>query len=139
MKIGIIGCTKTKAKQPCEAQEMYSGSTLFNLKRQYAEKYLDDWMVLSTKYGLILKDKIIEPYELCLETHSQSESTSIMLMNKDHIRGWKAKVGSQILALNAVPVYLASKPYWIDLPRGETPLANKRFGSQIKWLKDRII
>jgi len=134
MRIGIIGCTKTKAKQPCEAQEMYSGSTLFKLKRLYADQYLDDWMILSSKYGLITKDKVIEPYELCLYKFN---NTSIV-MNKEHLRGWRAKVGSQILALNSTIVYLVSKEYWTGLPRGETPLLNMRFGTQIKWLKDRV-
>ena len=136
MRLGLINCSKTKADRSCKAKEMYSGSTSFNLKVKYAEKYLDDWMILSTKYGVIDKDRIIEPYELCLTTHRNSEKTSIKIMNKDHIRKWKIHVRSQILSLRASIVYLTSKPYWEDLPEGETPLVGMKFANQLKWLKE---
>ena len=136
MKLGLISCSKTKASLPCKAKEMHCRSTSFNLKVKYAEKHLDDWMILSTKYGVIDKDRIIEPYELCLSTHRYSEKRSVIVMNKDHIRKWKTYVSSQILSLRASIVYLTSKPYWEDLPKGETPLNGMKFGEQLKWLKE---
>ena len=140
MKIGIVGCSKTKAEQSCKAKDMFRGSTSFRYRVKYAEKYLDDWMVLSAKYGLIHKDKIIDPYSLTLPNKNGTRNPIYHkepILDSEYMNGWNAVVTKQIFSLKAIPVYLAGKSYWQGLPRGETPLLNMRFGTQLKWLKER--
>lgn len=67
MKIALISCTKLKEEFPCEAKKLYSKSTLFNKAVSYIEANdYDDWYVLSAKYGLLSKDKVVEPYDVTL-------------------------------------------------------------------------
>lgn len=63
MKIALIACCKKKKESQCRACEMYQ-STLFKLSYKYAEKTgCDEIYILSAKYGLLDKDKIIAPYD----------------------------------------------------------------------------
>jgi cytoplasmic iron level regulating protein YaaA (DUF328/UPF0246 family) len=64
--IGLISCTKRKQKYPCKASEMYSASNLFNKAYTYCKKSYDQVAILSAKYGLLLPDDPIKPYNLTL-------------------------------------------------------------------------
>jgi len=70
MKLGLVSCTKSKRKSASKAHEMYSPSNLFNKAYQYATKNYDVVVILSAKYGLLLPDDEIEPYDLTLKTMS---------------------------------------------------------------------
>ena len=61
----FISCCKQKKSYACPAKELYT-STLFNLQYTYAEYRADHIYILSAKYGLLLPEQIIEPYELKL-------------------------------------------------------------------------
>ena len=70
MKLGLVSCSKSKRNYSCKACEMYSPSTLFKKAYQYAIKNYDVVTILSAKYGLLLPDDEIEPYDLTLKTMS---------------------------------------------------------------------
>ena len=67
----LVGCVKTKVEFPTEAGKLYI-SPLFKKTVRFiqAEPECDDWFILSAKYGLIEKTKIIAPYELTLNSFS---------------------------------------------------------------------
>lgn len=71
MRVGLIGCSKQKLNHAAPAQELYVGP-LFQLCKQWITKRTGDhgrcqeWAILSAKYGLVMPDQIIEPYDLCL-------------------------------------------------------------------------
>ena len=67
MKLGLISCTKSKQTYPCPAAEMYQPSNLFRKAYSYATKCYDQICILSAKYGLLLPEDHIEPYELTLK------------------------------------------------------------------------
>jgi len=58
----IIGCSKSKTKAPTKAIECYSISPQFRLCKSIAEQLKADIVILSSKYGFLNPDTLIEPY-----------------------------------------------------------------------------
>lgn len=85
MKIGLISCTKKKKSYSCEAEELYSKSSLFRYALKYCKKHYDKVYILSAKYGLINLHQKIEPYDKTLNT-----------MNKKERKEWAEKTASQL-------------------------------------------
>ena len=71
--LGLISCTKSKQSYPCKATEMYSASDLFKKAYFYAVKNYDFVAILSAKYGLLLPEDKIEPYDLTLNDMDSSD------------------------------------------------------------------
>ena len=70
--IALIGCTSQKKDTLCKAEEMYSPSNYFNLRLEYARLLKIQYIyILSAKYGLIERDKMILPYNLNLKETSK--------------------------------------------------------------------
>lgn len=66
MKIALISCVKTKKNYSCPGKEMFISSELFRLSYEYASRVADKIYILSTKYGLLDENTIIDPYERTL-------------------------------------------------------------------------
>lgn len=64
-KIILIGCGKLKRDNICAARDLYCGS-LFDSRRQYAERQIAPWLILSAKHGLLNPDTIVSPYDLVI-------------------------------------------------------------------------
>jgi hypothetical protein len=61
---------------PAGAKDAYTG-ILFRLNRAYAERYGNDWMILSAKYGFIAPNFVIpESYEVTFNRRRSSPITS---------------------------------------------------------------
>ena len=73
MKLGLVSCTKSKRDYPCKAYQMYYPSNLFTKAYGYAKRNYDIATILSAKYGLLLPDDEIEPYDLTLKTMSRQK------------------------------------------------------------------
>lgn len=65
-RIAIINCKAKKQNYKCTAEEMYSISFQFRYQVDFIKEYYDDYLILSSKYGLISPNKVIEPYETTL-------------------------------------------------------------------------
>jgi cytoplasmic iron level regulating protein YaaA (DUF328/UPF0246 family) len=65
MRIGLISCSKQKLDHPAPAQELYQGQ-LFKLSKKWISSRCDEWAILSARYGLVMPDQVIEPYDLAL-------------------------------------------------------------------------
>jgi hypothetical protein len=63
--IALVSCARKKQSNPIAAKDFYN-SDWFLKARSYVEQQGWDWYILSAKYGLLHRDRIIEPYELCL-------------------------------------------------------------------------
>lgn len=83
--LGLISCTKKKKLHPCKAYELYSASDLFRKAYAYCTKKYDDVAILSAKYGLILPDDKIMPYDKTMNNVSVEER-----------RAWSERVFKQI-------------------------------------------
>jgi len=64
--LGLVSCSKSKTSYRCAAREMYQTSDLFRKAYGYAIKHYDYVVILSAKYGLLLPDDEIDPYDLTL-------------------------------------------------------------------------
>lgn len=67
MRVGLIGCGKEKLDHAAPAKDLYVGS-FFKLCKQWISKpgRVDEWAILSAKYGLVLPEQAIEPYDCTL-------------------------------------------------------------------------
>lgn len=71
--LGLISCAKSKRSYGCAAKEMYQASDLFRKTYGYAIKHYDFLAILSAKYGLLLPDDEIDPYDLTLLSMTVAE------------------------------------------------------------------
>ncbi|CAB4785713.1 unannotated protein [freshwater metagenome] len=72
VRVGLIGCVKTKRATPGPAMDLYL-SALFNGRRKAVEASCDSWFILSAKHGLLQPTEIIEPYDLALTSLSRTQ------------------------------------------------------------------
>jgi len=135
--LGLISCTKKKQTYPCKASEMYSASDLFSKAYAYAVKNYDFVAILSAKYGLLLPDDEIEPYDLKLND-----------MRTIEVKEWSDKVFKQmqkrldIEEIDKVFFYAGQKYRHYLTPKLEdtgiecqTPLEGLGIGKQKAWYK----
>ena len=61
----LVGCVKTQLPVRAPADELLT-SPLFRRRRDFAERSGLPWFVLSSRYGLVRPEQVIEPYDLCL-------------------------------------------------------------------------
>ena len=114
MKIALIGCTKDKKKWIHRAFDLYSKSVLF---RKYLlwckQNKIDDFYILSAKYWLLDKNKIISYYNYTL------------IGKKKEIRKERGKMVSEQIKKNIpknADIYIiASKIYYefLDIPNNK--------------------
>lgn len=135
--LGLISCTKGKQDHRCKASEMYSASDLFNKAYDYCTKKYDAVAILSAKYGLLLPNEEIEPYDLTLNDMSSEEREA-----------WAERLFKQMKSrLNLKDLdkvyFHAGENYREHLiPKleeicitCEAPLKNLTFGKQKAWYK----
>jgi uncharacterized HhH-GPD family protein len=65
-RVGLVGCVKSKGAQPAAARDLYT-SAMFRGRRAFVEQSCERWFVLSSKYGLVEPDEVIEPYDVTLK------------------------------------------------------------------------
>jgi len=75
MRVGLVGCVKTKLDHAAPAQDLYV-STLFRGRRAFVEASCDRWFVLSAKHGVVSPAGIVDPYEETLNGKSTDAKRS---------------------------------------------------------------
>ena len=134
VKVALIGCTSRKMKTPCEAKKMYSASAYFKYKLEYCKKInVDEIYILSSKYGLLELDDIIEPYDCYLKKQTieyKNEWNEIILNElKD-----KTDINNDEFIL------LAGRAYVDDLKKSlnntYNPVEGLGYGDQLKYFKE---
>jgi len=114
---------------------MYSASDLFRKAYKYCTKKYDCIAILSAKYGLLLPDDIIDPYNVTLNNMSSCE-----------VKDWSERVFKQMNSRFDLKIidrvfFHAGKKYRKHLiPKLESseiecnaPLGNLRIGKQKAW------
>ena len=135
--LGLISCTKRKQGQRCRTSEMYSASDLFRKAYAYCTKKYDNVAILSAKYGLLLPDEEIEPYNVTLND-----------MSIDQVKKWSDQVFEQFLVkielrdLGKVYFHAGKRYRQYLIPmlekmdiECEVPLRNLGIGEQLGWYK----
>lgn len=101
----LIACSKTKNDHETPASEMYT-STLFVKSMQHAKFQDGNVAILSAKYGLLLPDDFIEPYNETLSDMKKAERVA-----------WAKKVYSSLIEKfgKSTYIFLAGKNYYQPL------------------------
>lgn len=84
MRVGLVGCVKSKRPGRCEAKNLYT-STLFQGRRAFVERSCDRWFILSAKHGRVDPDEVLDSYDECLADLGRAAR-----------RAWSAKVLQQL-------------------------------------------
>ncbi len=93
--LALVACSARKLTHAAPAKELYQGD-LFKKQRAWLEQTKMPWAILSAKYGLVMPDDVIEPYEQALKHMSRAEN----------IR-WALRTNQQIHERFGNPVILA--------------------------------
>jgi len=84
--LGLVSCTKSKEPHACRAEEMYVPSALFRKAWQYAGEHYGSRAILSAKYGLLLADDVIAPYDESLRDATAAQRFAWAKMVLDQMR-----------------------------------------------------
>lgn len=139
MRIGLVGCVKSKLAVPAPACELYT-SPLFKGRRAAVQRSCDRWFILSAAHGLVPPDQVLEPYDVTLT-----------MMDREQRRRWAQQVLAQFgetaggLAGQTFEVHAGSAYADRGLVEGlraagatvELPVAGLTFGQQLAWYRTR--
>ena len=135
----LLGCVSRKASSPLPAKDLYI-SGLFRRRRRYAEASGRQWMVLSSKYGLIDPEDVIDPYDFRVSDmdRSKRETWGRKIAEKlgDRFGGLQGKT----FEVHAGADYVnALRPHLMrEGAELVTPLSGLRIGEQLQWY-DRVV
>jgi len=140
--IVFLSCVAVKLDKEVQAKDLYI-STLFKFSLRYARKITDNddtrIFILSALHGLVKLDQVIGPYNLTLNTMSESEKQI-----------WAIKIIEQInntpeidLKSDQSVVFLAGnnyRKYLISAISGNVyiPMKGLPIGKQLNFLKNNI-
>jgi hypothetical protein len=65
MRVALVGCGRQKQVIPAPAAELYT-SRHFKTSLEWANRFCDRTLILSSKYGLIEPSRVIAPYNVTL-------------------------------------------------------------------------
>jgi len=114
MIVAITNCRSMKQDYTCSAEEMYSKSYVFRAQKDLFNIAYDRYLILSSKHGLILPTKTIEPYEsIHLPKVSRVKIEGDWSQEKldKWIKGVVDKVNELLEIASEVHFYVTN-PYW---------------------------
>ncbi len=137
MKVALVSCSSMKLGRHARASDLYA-SPIFKKSRAWAERYCDDWRILSAKHGLVRPESILEPYDLSLKD-----------MTLEQREDWRNDVGRGLADEypdGATFVWLAGGLYMGTLrfiPRPgdydhEEPMRGMQIGERLRWLNAEL-
>lgn len=153
-RVGLIACSKQKLDHAAPAHLLYN-SPLFKLSKAYIVRNVvigacnvnsrNEWGILSAKYGLVMPDQVLEPYDLALSD-----------LPRLKLERWQDWVYEQLLdkwdegiiytvlaghdyrsAVKQMPMVEDPIHHWTDLRR-RRGMTNKRAAMSIGVLKKEI-
>jgi len=145
--IGLVGCGKAKADQPCPARKLYT-SQLFRAALRHAEKRNDYVFILSAFHHLIQPDDTIQPYDRKLgTTEAEKELWAEVTTAKLQSAVCKLKRVFQQLQCDDVHITIYAGANYADPLRGKLlqkgyynifrPLNGLQIGERLAWFKEK--
>jgi len=131
--IGLVQCGAQKKATAAPAKDLYI-SSLFKKSKSFVESKCDKWFILSAKYGLLLPEQVVEPYNETLKSYSVKEraiwAESIFEDISKHINS-----GDKIIFLagNYYRQFLIPKLQAMGI-QIEVPMKGLRIGEQLHYL-----
>lgn len=128
----FVGCGKSKLSHAAPAKDLYT-STLFKKCRAFAERYGDEWAILSAKHWLVLPDTVVEPYDVCLENFDRSQLQGwIHGTQHDIVTTWDPET-TRYICLGGALYSLAFTGYPRHL-QVELPMCHLGLGERLQFL-----
>lgn len=81
----LVSCGKSKQQTAAPAKDLYT-SERFKEARRFAERFAQNWFIISAKHGLVSPEATLNPYDF-----------SIDLLNPDQKRAWADEVTKALL------------------------------------------
>lgn len=106
MRIGLVGCTKSKRERRVPARDLYSVSALFRGRVAFVEKSCDQWLVLSAKHGVVHPDQELDPYDLTLVGAGMKRKRDWATRVLDELRGNMGELRGKTFEIHA------GRDYW---------------------------
>jgi cytoplasmic iron level regulating protein YaaA (DUF328/UPF0246 family) len=131
--IGLVQCGAQKKATVAPAKDLYI-SSLFKKSKSFVESKCDKWFILSAKYGLLLPEQVVEPYNETLKSYSVKEraiwAESVFEDISKHINS-----GDKIIFLagNCYGQFLIPKLQAMGI-QIEVPMKGLRIGEQLHYL-----
>lgn len=66
MRVGLVGCTKSKLEYRAPAKDLYAPSAMFRGRRAFVTQSCDRWFILSAKHGVLAPSDELDPYDVTL-------------------------------------------------------------------------
>jgi hypothetical protein len=127
VSIIVIPCGKAKQSLPSAARDLYIG-TSFRLARAAAEADGRDWLILSSRYGLVAPDTVIAPYEQVTKSTTDVQRLTAILRTQvrrgETVESWCPEAYNRALIAAGAVV--------------SEPLRGKRQGERAAWWKARV-
>ena len=134
--IAVLGCTKSKQAYACPTREMYSRSAFFQTELTIIRKiYGENWVVASSKYGIVKPGQIIEPYNTTLYHPSATVRTylgadAVYLSKQDQRNAWGELIASDpVWQDHEVIDCWLSDIYWQNMQR------KLRSSGTVRWIR----
>jgi hypothetical protein len=133
MRVGLVGCVKSKQSRAAPAQELYT-SPLFRGRRAWVERTCDCWFILSAKHGLVEPDRVLGPYDETLMNLPRAARRSWSAWVVQALEQGLGEVSGVVFELHAGSAYLDHGLVAGLKERGavlERPVQGLSFGQQL--------
>jgi hypothetical protein len=139
-RVLLVGCVAKKAPYAAPACELYT-SDLFKKRRAYAEMQGIPWAIVSAKYGIVLPDTPIEPYDMAMREYRDRPEAEL--------EAWRRRAKTTLQKvwprLRAVELHAGQDYFNALLPVARDlgltvirPLQGKGIGEQLGWYKKNL-
>jgi hypothetical protein len=131
----LIGCVKSKLEGRHRAEDLYT-STLFQGRAAYARSTGKPWFVLSSEYGLLRPDEVIDTYDVALKNMPAREKYRWSRRVLDQVDREIENIRGKIIEIHAGKAYRDYGFVQGLVERGakvSVPLAHLRQGEQLNW------
>ena len=141
MRVALIGCCGQKLDYPAPARMLYR-SPLFRMAVGYAESHEMQWAVLSAQHGLVMPDRVLEPYDATfagMKYVKADKSRWSQMVQLDIRHHWDVeRVEFVLLAGEDYRGCVAHHHVAYTSPRirFSEPLARMSVGQRLSWLKN---
>jgi hypothetical protein len=105
MRVGLVGCVKSKQSQAAPARELYV-SPLFRGRRAWVERTCDRWFILSAKHGLVEPGRVLAPYDETLTDLPRTARRSWSALIIRALEEALGEVSGVVMELHAGSAYL---------------------------------
>jgi hypothetical protein len=137
MRVGLVGCVKSKQSQAAPARELYV-SPLFRGRRAWVERTCDRWFILSAKHGLVEPGRVLAPYDETLTDLPRTARRSWSALIIRALEEALGEVSGVVMELHAGSAYLDYGLVAGLRERGavlERPVQGLSFGKQLAFYK----